>query len=414
MAGEFSIEWRPDEVGDWVSNTLGLPQYADVFKSNHIGGGVLLTIGVQDLKDIGVKSVGHRRKIIQAIEDLVKSNTGSCRPRDSKRVLKIAIEGNIAAGKSTFCDILSREIDFICVPEPVSRWQTIGNEDEMTLSQQQGGNLLDMFYKGPHRWGYTFQSYAFLSRMRAQMQPISYFSNKYAMGPTSALNNDSKSPKKAAPKAQAAPMSPVRRNRPKGDASVSGASLNSPVKKKRVNVLSPNPNKRLKPTTSVEFFERSVYSDRYCFALNCQQSGLFNDTEWAIYQDWHSYLCDKFGDKDLYLDGFIYLRTDPKTCVRRLKKRSRSEESSVGIDYLESLHGKHESWLMDKEIDDDTWNKVSDLPILVLDANSEFEKDPQQMKDHLHKIRNFLKQLEERQQKLQNKETSAEPASPST
>ncbi len=34
-----------------------------------------------------------------------------------------------------------------------------------------GGNLLDMFYRDPHRWAYTFQAYAFLSRIRAQMMP---------------------------------------------------------------------------------------------------------------------------------------------------------------------------------------------------------------------------------------------------
>jgi hypothetical protein len=35
----------------------------------------------------------------------------------------------------------------------------------------------------PHRYAYTFQTYAFLSRMRAQMRPPTYFS-QYNMGPT--------------------------------------------------------------------------------------------------------------------------------------------------------------------------------------------------------------------------------------
>lgn len=34
-------------------------------------------------------------------------------------------------------------------------------------------------------------------------------------------------------------------------------------------------------------------------------------------------------------DGFIYLRANPDTCFNRLKKRGRSEETSVDMDYLQ-------------------------------------------------------------------------------
>lgn len=33
-------------------------------------------------------------------------------------------------------------------------------------------------------------------------------------------------------------------------------------------------------------------------------------------------------------DGFIYLRAKPDTCFNRLKKRGRSEETGVDMDYL--------------------------------------------------------------------------------
>lgn len=355
-------EWAPTDVTKWLMDEIGL-DYSDEFEKHDVDGSVLFKIDQQDLKDIGVESVGHRRKILDGIADL--SGKSGSRTSDKKRVLKIAIEGNIAAGKSTFCNILSKEMDFIIVPEPVSRWQNVNTEeDDMTLSQQEGGNLLDMFYKGPHRWGYTFQSYAFLSRMRAQMQPMSYF-NKYSMGPS------------------------------KED--------------KDARILSPNPKKRLKPTTSVEFFERSVYSDRWCFAQNCHESGLFNETEWSIYKDWHSWLMDSFDD--LWVDGFIYLRTQSDTCVRRLKKRSRSEESSVSKDYLDALHEKHEDWLLHKKCQDDVWDKIRDVPILVLEADCEFEKDPEKQKELLHKIRDFLKKLEQSQRNVQPSRNNT-PAKP--
>lgn len=44
-------------------------------------------------------------------------------------------------------------------------------------------------------------------------------------------------------------------------------------------------------------------------------------------------------------DGFVYLRTDPATCLKRLQKRQRSEEGGVSLDYLQNLHEKHEAWL---------------------------------------------------------------------
>ena len=44
-------------------------------------------------------------------------------------------------------------------------------------------------------------------------------------------------------------------------------------------------------------------------------------------------------------DGFIYLRATPQTCMSRLKSRSRDEETTVDISYLEDLHKRHDDWL---------------------------------------------------------------------
>ena len=44
-------------------------------------------------------------------------------------------------------------------------------------------------------------------------------------------------------------------------------------------------------------------------------------------------------------DGFIYLRAQPDTCMNRMMKRSRNEETGVGIEYLQDLHQRHEDWL---------------------------------------------------------------------
>uniref|UniRef100_A0A4W5LWB6 deoxyguanosine kinase n=1 Tax=Hucho hucho TaxID=62062 RepID=A0A4W5LWB6_9TELE len=227
-----------------------------------------------------------------------------------KRTKKISIEGNIAAGKSTFVHILEKSSEeWEVIPEPIGKWCNVQNTDneheELSTSQKSGGNLLQMLYDKPSRWSYTFQSYACLSRVRAQLQP-----------PSAKLQQAEK---------------------------------------------------------PVQFFERSVYSDRYVFASNLFESGDMNETEWAIYQDWHSWLLSQF-ESQIELDAMIYLRADPQRCMQRLHLRGREEEQGIPIDYLEQLHYKHECWLYHRSTQLD-FEYLKDIPILVLDVNDDFKND---------------------------------------
>jgi len=70
------------DVGDWL-RSLGLGQYEGVFRDNEIDGAVLSRLTVDDLKDLGVAAVGHRRKILSAIEEL---NPPSAGPDEVARV----------------------------------------------------------------------------------------------------------------------------------------------------------------------------------------------------------------------------------------------------------------------------------------------------------------------------------------
>ena len=56
-------------VGDWLQG-LGLAQYADLFRANDIDGDLLAGLTGDDLKDIGVASLGHRKKLLEAIAAL--------------------------------------------------------------------------------------------------------------------------------------------------------------------------------------------------------------------------------------------------------------------------------------------------------------------------------------------------------
>jgi SAM domain (Sterile alpha motif) len=57
------------DVTEWL-RSLGLEQYASAFEQNHIGPELLTKLTGDDLKDLGVASVGHRRAILAAIAGL--------------------------------------------------------------------------------------------------------------------------------------------------------------------------------------------------------------------------------------------------------------------------------------------------------------------------------------------------------
>lgn len=82
----------------------------------------------------------------------------NCRALDKLKTKQIySIEGNIGAGKTTVLQILGKSIkDVIFVEEPVKEWQNLG-----------GMNLLEKFYSDSDRWGFSFEFYVMLSKLKA-------------------------------------------------------------------------------------------------------------------------------------------------------------------------------------------------------------------------------------------------------
>jgi thymidine kinase/deoxynucleoside kinase len=114
--------------------------------------------------------------------------------------------------------------------------------------------------------------------------------------------------------------------------------------------------------------ERSVYSARYCFVENLHINNIIDDAEYSSYCQWFNYLT---AVQRPHLDLIVYLRTSPEVCLERTLKRARKEEKPVTLEYLQSLHDRHEEWLGDRE----NSSSIATVPVLTIDANRDCTKE---------------------------------------
>jgi deoxyadenosine/deoxycytidine kinase len=184
------------------------------------------------------------------------------------------VEGNIGSGKTTLIHQL-KDIKFdkphIVVFEKVDEWSK--------LKDNEGQDILSLFYKDKQKYSYIFQSYVLFSRLHHLLDTI-----------------------KA------------------------------------------NPN-------HIIICERCHLTDLYVFAKSLYELKDINDIEWRVYNMWHQQLRDMISIK---IDGCIFVNTSPEVCFNRIKKRSRTGEGGIPLDYLTLLHEKHVDWLLERPKIDDT------------------------------------------------------------
>jgi len=87
--------------------------------------------------------------------------------------------------------------------------------------------------------------------------------------------------------------------------------------------------------------DRTIYEDAYIFAPNLHDMGLMTNRDFENYLSLFELMSSFIQAPDL----LIYLKADVPTLVRQIQKRGRAYESSIRLDYLQSLNNRYEKWI---------------------------------------------------------------------
>jgi len=83
----------------------------------------------------------------------------------SPNIIILSLDGNIGSGKTTLLRHIRHQFhDLHVVDEPVGQW--------MTMFDEGGKSLLELFYEDKKRWSYTFQTCALRMRLRTIQEAV--------------------------------------------------------------------------------------------------------------------------------------------------------------------------------------------------------------------------------------------------
>ena len=94
----------PMDVAEWLRG-LGLEQYAPAFRDNDIDGEVLRRLTAEDLRELGVASIGHRRRLLDAISALSAEMPAVAATRAS-RDAPVPVDAERRQLSVMFCDLV--------------------------------------------------------------------------------------------------------------------------------------------------------------------------------------------------------------------------------------------------------------------------------------------------------------------
>src|SRR5690348_10568980 len=102
------------DVAAWL-RALGLDQYEAAFRANDVDAEVLPTLTADDLKDMGITSIGHRRRLLEAIAALPSNAMPAEAPAEVSLTSSTAPTAHSDASETTaerrplsvmFCDLI--------------------------------------------------------------------------------------------------------------------------------------------------------------------------------------------------------------------------------------------------------------------------------------------------------------------
>lgn len=90
--------------------------------------------------------------------------------------------------------------------------------------------------------------------------------------------------------------------------------------------------------------ERSLNTDKEVFAKMLYDTGFIESVNFKIYMNWFNCFI-----QDCPLERVIYVQAAPEICFNRIKRRLRTGESNIPLDYLQACHAYHEK-MLDKSL----------------------------------------------------------------
>ena len=151
-------------VRQWLEQ-VGLPQYVEVFERNAVDLDLLCELTDQDLEKLGVHALGHRKKVLKAIEGLRAGDTTASPPRSpesytpkhlAEKILtsKAALEGERKQVTVLFAD-LKGSMELLADRDPegarkildpvLERMMEAVHHYEGTVNQVMGDGIMALF-----------------------------------------------------------------------------------------------------------------------------------------------------------------------------------------------------------------------------------------------------------------------------
>ena len=125
--------------------------------------------------------------------------------------------------------------------------------------------------------------------------------------------------------------------------------------------------------------ERSLYTDKMVFAKMLHDTMKIEYINYQIYLNWF----DTFSN-DFPIDKIIYVKTNPEICHSRIIKRSRTGESNIPLEYLESCNLYHNN-MLDQNLETCVCHKQ-----LILNGNIDIYENEFQLDSWIKEINKFL------------------------